>query len=415
MDSVQKTSSEEQSRRWQPHLAQYEKLLEGLQAVAGRRQFSTWKLIQQPGRAKPSKVPFTRDGKRLTGSFSDPVLPANLMNLEEAIAAVRSRWHHGVGLVFTPNCGIVGLDLDACVAAGQFTGTPAQQEAFAIFEPHSFIEHSQSGTGLHAIALGNAVTNKKDGELELFGNMNFLALTGLNGSGVAAEIPTAEIDLVDALVCQLKGEKRRDRTLDPNLNSDLIGHLKGAEGLASIDAVTSALQYLDPGMPRDQWLTVIWAIRHGLGDTTEGVNLADLWSQGDLSAEFNTPGNYSGRQDVEQVWNSYDPNHSDRVTVGSLYKMATDKGWPGPGHTAGASNDQSQGQSSGKTAWTGTFKLTDGDVRILQTPPAKREYVLANTVTAGTYNVLAGSGGTLKTMLMMITAASMAVGKDFGV
>jgi len=127
MLTTEKTDSEGQSRRWQAHFASYENLVAGLRAFAGKKQFSTWTLIQQTGKAKPSKVPFTRDGKRLIGSFSDPMLPANLMNLEEAIAAVQHRGHHGVGLVFTPNCGIVGLDLDACIVAGQFIGTPTQQ------------------------------------------------------------------------------------------------------------------------------------------------------------------------------------------------------------------------------------------------------------------------------------------------
>ena len=414
MLSTEKTNSDGQSSRWQPHFASYENLAAGLRAFAGRRQFSTWKLIQQPGKPKPSKVPFTRDGKRLTGSFSDPVLLANLMNLEEAIAAVQHRGHHGVGLVFTPNCGIVGLDLDACIVDGEFIGTPIQQEALAVFETHSFVEHSQSGTGLHAIALGKAATNKHDGELELFGDKNFLALTGLNGRGMASEIPAPTIDLVNSLVCHLKGNKQRDRVLDANLNSDLTAHLKGSEGQASIDTVMSALHHLDPGMPRDQWLTMVWAVRHGLGATDEGVDLVDRWSQGDFSAEGKMPDNYSGRPDVEQVWNSYDPNHLDRVTVGSLFKMATDNGWVGPGHTKGDCSDRSQHQSESATECSGAFKLTDGDVQISQTPPAKRSYVFADTVTAGTYNVLAGSGGTLKTMLMLISAASMAVGDDFG-
>lgn len=414
MLTTEKNDSDGQPRMWQANFASYENLVAGLRAFAGKRQFSTWTLIQQTGKAKPSKVPFTRDGKRLIGSFSDPMLPANLMNLEEAIAAVQHRGHHGVGLVFTPNCGIVGLDLDACIVAGQFIGTPTQQEALAFFEAHSFVEHSQSGKGLHAIALGNVATNKLNGELELFGDKNFLALTGLCGRGTATEMPAAKIDKVDSLISKLKGEKQRHRVLDANLNSDLTAHLKGSEGQVSIETVTSALQHLDPGMPRDQWLTVVWAVRHGLGDTDEGVDLIDRWSQGDFSAEGKMPDNYSGRLDVEQVWNSYDPSHLDRVTVGSLFKMAANSGWARSGPKKGGHSDRSKRNVEPATERSGVFKLADGDVQISHSPPSKRSYVFADTVTAGTYNVLAGSGGTLKTMLMMISAASMAVGQNFG-
>lgn len=202
------------------------------------------------------------------------------------------------------------------------------------------------------------------------------------------------------------------------LNDDLISHLKGAEGQESFDTVRSALVLLDPSMSRHQWRTVVWAVRHGLGDTPEALELADQWSKGGLRAsEINTPNNYSGRHDVELVWNSYDTSRPDRVTVGSLYKMASDAGREHAEHTSDHhpheeaepfSERYTDGQSSD------LFQLADGDVQILVTPPPKRSYVFADTVTAGSYNVLAGSGGTLKTMLMMTVAAHMAVGRDFG-
>jgi RecA-family ATPase len=212
-------------------------------------------------------------------------------------------------------------------------------------------------------------------------------------------------------------QKATVQSSDHGINDDLIAHLKRVEGLEFIADVRSALRYLDPGMPRDQWRTLIWAIRHGLGDIPEALELADQWSCGALHSDSVTPNNYSSRADVEQVWNSYNPSHSDRVTVGSLYKMASDNGWSNLHKTAnGAHQNRAQGSSGAQTKseWSGAFKLTDGDVQISETPPAKRSYVFADTVTAGTYNVLAGSGGTLKTMLMMISAASMAVGQDLG-
>jgi len=211
--------------------------------------------------------------------------------------------------------------------------------------------------------------------------------------------------------------KAKFRNSEHGINDDLTAHLKSAEGLETIDAVRSALSHLDPAMHRDQWRTVVWAIRHGLGDTHEALEIADQWSCGALNSVSVTPKNYSSRADVEQVWNSYNPSHSDRVTVGSLYKMASDNGWSNPHKPAsGTHQNRAQGASGEQTKseWSSAFKLTDGDVQLSQTPPAKRSYVFADTVTPGTYNVLAGSGGTLKTMLMMISAASMAVGQNFG-
>lgn len=259
-------------------------LIAGLTAIADRLIFCTWKLVPNPENPeKPKKVPCVRGGQWLTGSFSDPILPSKLMPLTEAIDAVHTYRHQGVGLVFTPRCGVVGLDLDRCIVEDDFVGTAEQAAALSAFESIAFVEHSQSGTGLHAIALGDAVTNKFDGVLELFGDRNFLALTGLKGRGIAAPMPPAEIDRVDELVCCLKGSGSGGRVIDPELNSDLTAHLKGAEGQESLDLVRSALLHLDPGMSRDQWRTVVWAVRHGLGDTPEALELADLWSKGGIN------------------------------------------------------------------------------------------------------------------------------------
>lgn len=202
------------------------------------------------------------------------------------------------------------------------------------------------------------------------------------------------------------------------LNDDLISHLKGAEGQESFDTVGSALRLIDPGISRHQWRTVVWGVRHGLGDTPEALELANQWSKGGLhTTEFQAPSNYSGRHEVELVWNSYNASRPDRVTIGSLFKMASDEGWEHPNYISDAHPHElvetsSVPHSDGQTV--GLFQLADGDVHILVSPPPKRSYVFAGTVTAGSYNVLAGSGGTLKTMLMMTVAAHMAVGRDFG-
>lgn len=273
-----------QMKKTLPDADGFENLTVGLAAVADKPMFCTWKLVPDPDRpSKGKKVPCVRGGQWLTGSFADPALPSRLMPLVEAISAVSINRHHGVGLVFTPGCGVVGLDLDSCIVDGQFQGTPEQQDAFSAFKPYAFTELSQSGAGMHAIALGDAVTDKMDGVIELFGNKNFLALTGFHGAGIAEVMPPAEIDKVDALVCRLKGSGRTGRITNPDMNSDLTAHLKGPEGQESMDLVRSALRHLDPGMSRDQWRTVVWAIRHGLGDTPEALELADLWSKGAIN------------------------------------------------------------------------------------------------------------------------------------
>lgn len=129
----------------------------------------------------------------------------------------------------------------------------------------------------------------------------------------------------------------------------------------------------------------------------------------------NTPKNYTGTESVQLSWNSYDSNHPDRVTVASLFKLARDHGWPGP-RNATASTQQPLPVIPSRLSRTTTalFELPEGDVHILSRPPAKREYILADVVMAGTYGILAGSGATMKTTLLMTTAAAMAIGQCLG-
>ena len=130
---------------------------------------------------------------------------------------------------------------------------------------------------------------------------------------------------------------------------------------------------------------------------------------------FTAPKNYAGLESVQQVWNSYNPDHPDRVTAASLFKMATDRGYSKPRVAADVPKQQPpKSISESHRTTSAIFKLTDGDVCILNAPPAKREYVLADAVMAGTYGVLAGSGATMKTTFLMTTAAAMAVGQFVG-
>jgi len=129
----------------------------------------------------------------------------------------------------------------------------------------------------------------------------------------------------------------------------------------------------------------------------------------------NPPKNYLGLTDVERVFDSYNSGHPDRVTVASVFKMATDRGWSYPRNKSLAANQAPiEVFQLTPPVVKSIFELTDGDVHILKEPPAKRNYVFANAVMPSTFNVVAGSGGTLKTMLLMITAASMAVGCNVG-
>lgn len=138
------------------------------------------------------KVPHGSDGRKLSGTFAERALQAKLMPLRAALTLAERRTlaggpFDGVGIAFFPGCGVVGLDLDHCVTPeGKLDLSPMQREALKHFLGGAYVEVSMSGTGLHAFALGHASTIKANGVVELFGDRNFVALTGMRGSGVVA-------------------------------------------------------------------------------------------------------------------------------------------------------------------------------------------------------------------------------------
>lgn len=260
------------------------RLVAGLEQLAGMKIFCLWKAAPRPDSpGKADKLPYGSDGRILKGRFDSPELQAKLLPMPESLELRERMGLDGVGIAFFPGCGAVGLDLDDCIVDGKLRADPEQLAALECFKPSSFIELSYSGSGLHAIAAGNAVTNKLNGRIELFGDRNFLALTGRGGRGFAQAMPESEISKVSDLIDQLRGQQARSRTVK-NLNSDLTAHLKSEEGQVTIEEMRSALRVLDPGCDRDTWMRIVWGIRHGLGDTPEALQLADQWSRGGLHA-----------------------------------------------------------------------------------------------------------------------------------
>ena len=303
-------------------------LLKGLASIAERPLFVTFTLEDNPDNpSKPRKIPREKSGGRLTGSFSAPDLPSKLMTLAEALEACKRLDHSGVGVVFFPGCGVVGLDLDHCINPGKgLTITPEQTASLNHFKPHSFIEVSQSGTGLHAIALGHAETRKANGSIELFGNKNFIALTGARGRGVASTIPPEAIAEVVHLIDKVKAEPKaatsssltplqepstHERKAVTALNADaLIDHAQTPDP----ERTKSALQAIQSPLDYDEWVQLVWA-HQAAGGALEDIVAHSL------------PGSEG---EIERIRRSFDPARPDSIGPGTLYWMASAAGWKDP-------------------------------------------------------------------------------------
>ena len=102
-------------------------------------QWLTWKLVTQPGKTKPTKIPI--------GSTTNPATWTDHTTAQAAAASDPSV--AGIGFVFTDEDPFVFLDIDGCGEPGNWS--PHALAAFAAL-PGATWETSQSGHGLHAIA-----------------------------------------------------------------------------------------------------------------------------------------------------------------------------------------------------------------------------------------------------------------------
>lgn len=319
----------------------------GLAPIADRPIFATWRLEPNPDKPdKPRKVPYVRGGRRLTGAYSDPALPGKLMPLAEAVQACYEQEHDGVGLVFTPGCGAVGLDIDHCIdgGTGEYILVPEQKAALAHFVKVSFLERSQSGTGLHAIALGDARTLKANGRVELFGDRNFLALTGASGAGVASLIAPEALAAVAKIIDDTK-EVQKAGTTGAVIPFVAPGSARPANRVVNGDVISRATEAPDPeraasalaaiASPTDweDWLDLIWAFRAAGGEID--VMISHSW-----------PGS---EDTLRKKWNEYNPNRANGIGPGTLYKLAMGAGWQPPRpRTTNDSNEASPDGDSEK-------------------------------------------------------------------
>lgn len=87
---------------------------------------------------------------------------------------------------------------------------------------------------------------------------------------------------------------------------------------AVMSNIENALSYLSPNVPRDEWVTILMAIKSELGDS--GYTLAEQWSK---SGESYCP------SDFKATWKSI--KATGGINIGTLFKQAKEKGFtPNP-------------------------------------------------------------------------------------
>ena len=150
--------------------------------LKAKPQWVGWKYGRKPNRkGKLPKLPVNPYTGKLA-SVNDPSSWATY-----AQAAHYARRHGlGVGLVLTPELGIVVIDLDDAI-------TPAGElSPFArsiVEQIDGWTEVSPSGRGLHIFAYGSIPASIRQAEIEIYACDRYITLTGDRWPGTPAEIP----------------------------------------------------------------------------------------------------------------------------------------------------------------------------------------------------------------------------------
>ena len=134
-----------------------------------------WRLEERDGRL--TKVPYSAlyDGR---ASSTNPTTWSTFSRTWEKYEA-HTDFYDGVGVVISPESGIIFLDADHCFSEeGELDARG--EDILEAFGSSTYIEKSQSGTGLHVLAFGaipRSFKNSTNG-VEMYSKARFCAMTG---------------------------------------------------------------------------------------------------------------------------------------------------------------------------------------------------------------------------------------------
>jgi hypothetical protein len=151
----------------------------------------TWRYGPRRKNGRQSKIPLNP----VTGKPASVANPADWTDCETALAACAKGTHEGVGFVFAPGDGFVGIDLDKC--RNPDTGELTPGAARTLEELGTYAEVSPSGTGVKAFALGTIDPSgpKRRGNVEVYGEGRFFTVTGDRVPGTPFDVRRADAQI----------------------------------------------------------------------------------------------------------------------------------------------------------------------------------------------------------------------------
>lgn len=200
------------------------------EAMRLRRQWLLWRVVQKPGMAKPSKMPYYANGHLRGWPLGRPadgratedhpqveqgheLDRSHLMDFETVVRLAQGRGFDGVGFAFLPGDGLIGIDIDGAIDPD--TGEVSELCQRVISAAASYTELSPSGKGVHIIVAGETATNKHDSiGLEVFCGRQYFTCTGATWAGMpdqVAPISAEALAMLHATIDRAKEDAKAAR------------------------------------------------------------------------------------------------------------------------------------------------------------------------------------------------------------
>lgn len=277
-------------------------------------QWVLWR-CEKNSKGKWTKVPYCRRG------YAKSTDPSTWDSFENTMALYRRGGYDGIGICLAPGDGLVGVDLDKCIAdTGELNGKAAEiAERFS----HSYVEYSPSGNGLRIFGYGQARRCGKGGEgnwVEVYDHTSprYLTITGnlfFSHNNQLSDIQPA-LDWLHENYTKKEDRPKPQRKIAPsqvNISEQEIierarNSAKGAEFSALYD------QGLDRGDPSSADLALCNSLAFWCGRDESLMDrifrssalMRDKWDEqrGEL-----TYGQMTLRKAIADCHHDYDPNY----------------------------------------------------------------------------------------------------------
>jgi len=365
-------------------------------ALKALNRWILWRYTFIPKTGKWTKTPHSAK----TGHKVDATNFENGTSFIDALNSLRGHKKEFDGLGFLLGAGIAGIDVDDCIDENGNLGERGQ----SISEQYqnTYAEISPSGRGFKLLVdIGDdpklAVIGKNNGEMEIYGGNRYFTVTGHVLPGHALHI--APMQEAFARTAESMGVKRELAPMPMGQHKERSGFdYKAAREL--LDHLP--FQWVD--LYHD-WLRAGMALHHEFDGDPQALELWDEWSQ-------RNPAKYDAGA-CELRWSGFGKPGKDEVTMRTLVRDAQSTGWRAPATVARAIADFTpfdEDESDSELSWWQRYSAG----ALLKSDPQPKEWVWEGVLRRGKVMVLAGSGGSSKSYLMLGSAVQYALGNSWG-